>query len=183
MFKQQNTNLEEATKRVITYLKFTRYLAMIDDKTKVDGSLWFKERWTLKFQNCSYKVGGIYFVIFSDKNQQGSPNKDECAKDPITNRYLYSHYDCVASDDESDTVLLTQKYGIQKVQISCNDTNTIGSISFDKNGQAHSKLGTNVLKPDQYRLTQTCYIELFDKEENSATIAIEARTGFIHTIK
>jgi hypothetical protein len=181
--KKQNINLEQASKRIITYLKFTRYLAMIDNKYKLDEPLWFKERWTLKFQNCAYNVGGLYFVVFSDKNQKGSPNKDECAKDPLSDKYLYSHYDCVAGDDESETVLLTKKYGVEKVTISCNSTNTLGSISFDINGEAHSRLGTDPDRKDQYKLNETCYIELFDKEENSVKIAIEAKTGFIHRVK
>lgn len=177
-----NRDLDLATKRVVLYLKLTRYLAMIDNKYKLNDPLWYKERWTFKFQNCAYNVGGLYFVIFSDENRKGSPNKTECAKDPLSSKYLYSHWDCDAGVDESDKVLLTKKYGIQKVTISCNSTSTIGSISFDENGEAHSRLGTIAEDINRYKLDETCYITLFDKEDNFRKIAIEANTGYIYAI-
>ena len=144
--------------------------------------MWYKERWTMKFQNCASSIGGLYFVVFSDINHKGSPNKNECAKDPITSRWLYSHWDCNPSDDESKYILLTKEYGVTKVDISCNSTSTIGSISFGNTGQAYSRLGTKPQEVERYKLTQTCYIKLFDKDDNFVKIAIEPNTGFIHRI-
>lgn len=174
------SDLDLATQRVITYLKHTRYLAMIDNKYQIDDPMWYKERWTLKFQNCSKSIGGLYFVVFSDENRKGSPNKDECAKDPLNSRWLYSHWDCNPSQDESKNILLTKKYGVTKVNISCNATSTIGQISFDKTGQAHARLGTKPEDIDKYRLNEKCFIRLYDKEENFKKIAIEPNTGYIY---
>ncbi|MBT3281248.1 MAG: type II secretion system protein [Campylobacteraceae bacterium] len=180
--KPQHSNLDLAANRVILYLKHTRYLGLIDNKLKLDDDMWYKERWTMKFQNCASSIGGLYFVVFSDINHKGSPNKNECAKDPITSRWLYSHWDCNPSDDESKYILLTKEYGVTKVDISCNSTSTIGSISFGNTGQAYSRLGTKPQEVERYKLTQTCYIKLFDKDDNFVKIAIEPNTGFIHRI-
>jgi hypothetical protein len=178
--KPQHSNLDLAANRIILYLKHARYLALVDNKYKVDDSMWYKERWTMKFKNCSSKIGGLYFIVFSDKNHKGSANKIECAKDPITSRWLYSNWDCNAANDESKYILLTKEYGITKVDISCNSTSTIGSISFGHDGQAYSRLGTKPEEVEKYKLTQTCYITLFDKTHNFIKIAIEPETGFIY---
>ena len=184
--KVQKTNLNLASKRIILYLKHTRYLAFVDNKYKNENTdfakMWYKERWTLKFKKCSKSIGGLYFIVFTDKNHKGSPNKKECAKDPITSKWLYSNYDCDASNDESKYILLTKEYGIKKVDISCNSTNTIGSISFGIDGEVYSKLGTKPNQKEKYKLTKTCYIKLYDEDNNFVNIAIEPHTGFIHQV-
>jgi hypothetical protein len=182
MPKVQHSKLDLAGQRVILYLKYTRYLAFVDNKLKVDDDMWYKERWTMKFKNCEANIGGLYFIVYSDKNHKGHPNKNECAKDPITLKWLYSFHNCISGDDKSKYVLLTKEYGVSKIEISCNSTNTIGSISFGANGEVYSRLGINPLEKDKYKLTQTCFITLFDKEENFIKIAIEPYTGFIHQI-
>ena len=178
--KNNFSKLNQATNKIILYLKYTRYIAMLDDKYNVNDDMWFKERWTLKFQNCSQKVGGLYYVVFSDRNHKGSPNKDECLKDPITNKYLYSHYDCEAGEDESKYILLTKEFGVTKVDISCNSTSTIGQISFGKDGKVYSRLGTNTYDISKYEIKEKCFVNLFDIKGTKETIVIEAFTGYIH---
>jgi hypothetical protein len=146
--KKIDNSLELAADRIILYLKYTRYIASIDNKFERDDEMWFRKRWTLKFQNCKNK-SGIYFVVFSDENKKGMPNKDECLKDPVNEKYLYSNSDCEASDDESPCVLLTKEFGVTDVQISCNKTSTRGQISFGSDGNIYSKLGTK--KSDVYK--------------------------------
>jgi type II secretory pathway pseudopilin PulG len=181
--KNNFSNLQQASNKIILYLKYTRYIAMIDNKFNTQDDMWFKERWTLKFQNCSKKVGGLYYVIFSDINHRGSPNKKtECLKDPVSNKYLYSNYDCEASYDESKYILLTKEYGITNVDISCNSTSTIGQISFGNDGKVYSRLGTNPGDINKYEIKETCFIKLYDKNENQITIAIEPETGFIYKL-
>ncbi len=178
--KNNFSKLNLAADKIILYLKYTRYIAMLDNKYDINDEMWFKERWTLKFQNCTQDVGGLYYVIFSDKNHKGSPNKDECLKDPVTNKYLYSHYDCEASEDESKYILLTKEFGVTDVDISCNSTSTIGQFSFGNDGKVYSRLGTTSNDIDKYEITDTCYINMYDSYENKITIAIEPKTGYIY---
>ncbi len=180
--KDNLSKLNLATDKIVLYLKYTRYIAMLDNKYDPNDDMWFKERWTLKFQKCSQSIGGLYYVIFSDINHKGSPNKSECLKDPLTNKYLYSHWDCEAGKDESKYILLTKEFNITKVEISCNSTSTIGQISFGNDGKIYSRLGTQPEDIDKYEIIDICYINLFDAKENKKTIAIEAQTGFIHKL-
>ncbi len=180
--KNNFSKLNLAADKIILYLKYTRYIAMIDNKFDIQDDMWFKERWTLKFQKCSKNVGGLYYVVFSDINHKGSPNKSECLKDPITNKYLYSHYDCEASHDESKYILLTKEFGVTNIDISCNSTSTIGQISFGNDGKVYSRLGTTPDNISKYEIKDTCYINMYDKQENKIIIAIEPETGYIHKL-
>ena len=141
--KKQHSKLDLAAQRVVMYLKHTRYLGLVDNKYSLTNTEWFKARWTLKFQNCSKDEDGMYFVVYSDESGGTAAfKKDECAKDPITSRILYSGYKCEPRDDESKYILLTKEYGITKVTMSCNKTSTIGKISFGEKGNAYSLIGT-----------------------------------------
>ena len=160
-------------------MKYTRYKAMLDNRYNIDDDMWFKERWTIKFQKCSKNIGGLYFIVFRDLNHKGSPNKTECLKDPLSNKYLYSHYDCDPSQDESKYILLTKEYGITDINISCNSTSTLGQISFGYDGKVYSRLGTKPQDINKYEINKICSITLTDEYNNSATIKINPKTGYI----
>lgn len=170
------SKLELATDKILIYLNYTRYTAMIDNKYSIDDNEWEKKRWTLKFQNCSNEEDGLYFVVYSDESGGTAHfKKEETLKDPLNNKYLYSGYDCIPNNNESPDILLTKKYGIVDVDISCNTTATIGQISFGEDGKIYSQLGTNIES-----ITQPCSIKLTDSNNNSNTIIIEPNTGYIH---
>jgi len=178
--KNIKSNLSQASNKIIVHLKNTRYQAMIDNKFNHKDDFWFRERWTLKFQNCSQSIGGLYYVVYSDSNHGGHINKDETLKDPLTQKWLYSNYDCDASFNESKDILLTKEYGVTKVEVSCNDTSTIGQISFGYDGNVYTKLGTKNSDTYNYELKEQCTITLYDKSNDNVTIVIEPNTGYIY---
>lgn len=176
--KINTTQLDLATQKLVLYLNYTRYIGLLDNKYNHTDLEWEKKLWSLKFQKCSDKKDGLYFVVFSDMSGgTGAFKKKETLKDPLTNKYLYSNYDCTASEDESKEVLLTKEYGITNVEISCNTTSTIGQISFGHDGNIYSQLGQNIKK-----INKPCMITIYDKDMNSKVIQVEARTGFIHKL-
>jgi len=177
--KNIKSNLPQAANKIIVHLKNTRYQAMIDNRFNHKDEFWFRERWTLKFMNCKKTVGGLYYVVFSDTNHKGRPNKEETLKDPLTQKWLYSNNDCDASFNESKDILLTKEYGVSKVIMSCNNTSSIGQLSFGFDGQVYTKLGTNRLDTYRYALEDTCNITLFDKSNKNVTIQIDPNTGYI----
>jgi len=170
------TKLQLATDKILIYLNYTRYIAMVDNKYDVDDSEWKKKRWTLKFQKCSNSDDGLYFVVYSDESGGTAHfKKTETLKDPMNNKYLYSGYDCIPNNDESPDILLTKKYGIKAVDMSCNTTSTIGQISFGNDGKIYSQLGTNIKE-----IEQPCFLKLIDNQLEESVIIIEAKTGYIH---
>jgi len=178
--KNNLSKIKLAKQQIVLHLKYTRYIAMLDNKYDNNNSLWFRKRWTMKFLNCQKKIGGLYYVIYSDENLNGSISKEETLKDPLTSNYIYS-FQCKEDTvyDKNKLILLTKRYNIESINISCNKTSTIGQLSFDINGELHSKLSTKDNEHDKYKIKKDCEIEIIDKFENKEIIIIAKNTGFI----
>ena len=183
--KQKTAKLGLAKEQLILHLKYTRYIAMLDNKYKhknIDETKpWHKARWTLKFYNCNSNVGGLYYIIFSDKDGSGTkPKKIETLKDPLTNKYIYATGACSKDNiiDKLEQVKVTQYFGVSKIEMSCNDTSSIGQLSFSSDGNVYTKFET--YNKDAYKLEEQCNIKLYDKNNKHKTIYIEPKTGYIH---
>lgn len=166
--------LEVVTKRIALYLKYVRVTAFMDDR-RGSGEKWYKQRWTLKFLNCKNKEG-IYYVIYSDKNMTGHPSRSETMKDPMTNLHLYATNSCKKeSKKDSDTVLLTHTYNIEKINLSCNNTSSLGQISFGYDGKIYNRLSDNT---NASKINEPCILTLTHKNAESKSIIIENETGY-----
>ncbi len=177
--KNNFSKLQQATDKIILYLKYTRYIAMLDNKFDIENDEWYKAWWTLKFRRCNKDIGGLYYVVYSDvSGGTAHYKKEDCLKDPISNKYLYSN-GCKEDtiNDKSKYILLTKEFGITSVDVTCNITGAIGQISFAHDGKIYSQLGAVPI--EEYEITETCYINLYDKN-NKVTIAIEPNTGYIY---
>ncbi len=177
--KPVDVKLDTITKRLTLYLNHTRYKSFIDDKYSLNEELWHKRRWTLKFFRCRESVGGIYYVIYSDKNMSGHPGKDDSLKDPLTKKYIYSSNKCEETKDNSKYVLLTKNFDIENIELSCNNTSSLGQISFGNNGKIYSKLSNNVGEESFYEIKEPCFLKLVNNKNLTRTIKIHGNTGFI----
>ena len=173
--------LKLAKQQLILHLKYVRYIAMIDNKYDCLNPLWFRKRWTVKFLNCASSIGGYYYIIYSDKNQNGYISKTETLKDPLSDNYIYS-YQCNEDSlyDKSKFVLLTKKYDIQNIQITCNSTSTVGQLSFGYDGSVYSRLSNVDLESEKYKITSQCKIKIKDSNSNEEIITIVPNTGQIY---
>ena len=174
--KYMNNDINDAVKSLKLHLNYTRYIAHIDNKEDILDYEWRKKLWTLKFQRCSSSVGGLYYVIYSDESGGTAHfKKSETLKEPLSNKYLYSNSDCEVSKDESDDVLLSKKYNITEVKVSCNTTSAIGQISFGYKGSVFSKLGETPTE-----IKEKCEISLKNKDGKERVITVEPYTGYIY---
>lgn len=176
----KDTQLEIATQRLILYLKHTRIQALIDEKFDSNDDLWHKKRWSLKFLRCKQDVGGLYYSIYSDKNRTGQIAKDETLKDPLTKKYIYSDNSCEHKEDRSQYVLLTKEFNISHVEVSCNDTDSLGQLSFGSYGELYSKLSDTSNKHYDYLVKNPCEITLYNDKGDLSVIVVEPYTGFIY---
>ncbi len=178
--KYTNNDLENAANKIILYLKQTRYQSLIDEKESKEETLWYKKRWTLKFFRCRRSEGGIYYSIYSDNNQTGHPNLEESLSDPLTNKKIYSSNKCKVTKETSKYVLLTKEYGIDNVEVSCNNTSSIGQISFGSDGKVYSKLSNYENQKNEYEIKNKCVIKLISQKQGIKEIYIEPRTGYVY---
>ncbi len=178
--KLPNYKLDEVTNRVLIYLNYVRYKALVDDKFEMfepESNNWYKGRWTLKFMRCREdKGGGIYFTIYSESNDTGQINQKESLKDPLTNKYIYTSNSCEKNPANSPFALL-KNYDIEDVQISCNTTTSIGQISFGVDGKVYTQLSSENLE-----LKKPCTIKFISKTKEFKDIIIYPKTGYIEKI-
>jgi len=176
----QKNNLSKLTlakNQIILHLKYTRYIAMLDNKYDYEDILWHKKRWSLKFEHCDKDIGGLFYSVYSDANGGGGVNKEEVLKDPLTNNYIFAT-SCKKDSlyDKSKFVLLTKEYEIENIDVSCNETATIGQISFGYDGKVYAKNGKN---EEEYEIKEPCKIKLYDKHNQSEEIIIYPNSGYI----
>lgn len=178
--KIQDNSLDDATNRLVLYLKQTRYQALLDNKYNENENLWYKERWTLKFFRCSKNVNGIYYSIYSDRNKTGHPNLNESLLDPLTNKRIYNSNKCIVTNNRSKYTLLTKEYNIKNIDISCNNTNSLGQISFGNNGKVYSKLSAYEDEENEYEIKSPCKITLTADNMEIREIIIEPKSGYVY---
>lgn len=178
--KVSNNKLIDATNRLVLYLKETRYQSLVDNKINSNSNLWHKKRWTLKFFRCNKNIGGLYYVIYSDKNETGHPGLNESLNDPLTSKKIYSTNKCEESTKRSKYVLLTKEFGITDIDVSCNNTTSIGQISFGQDGKVYSKLSSYEYQEDEYEITKSCKIIIKADKIGYEEIIIEGNTGYIY---
>jgi prepilin-type N-terminal cleavage/methylation domain-containing protein len=186
-------SLQEASDKLISQLRYTKHLAMVDDKFDNNNALWYKERWQLLFANTVDGVSGIWsYTIFADTlNHDGSPNiADDIAINPTNpNMYLSGGFGSILhlNDARRDkTMALGETYGIEDIQF-LGGCSTAKRISFDYLGRPISGDLSTSSKPYQSdRLLKTqCRIALCKNnpcDDNNITIAIEPQTGYIHIL-
>lgn len=176
--KFNKSKIDEVSNRLVLYLKQTRYLSLLDNKYDDENDLWFKKRWTLKFLRCRESVGGFYYTIYSDKNNSGHPGSTDSLKDPLSNKNIYSSNYCEEKDENSKYVLLTKNYHITNIEVSCNETSSLGQLSFGNDGRVYSKLSNKENEENEYEIEENCIIKLQDKYGEKREIEISSKTGF-----
>ncbi|WP_067177227.1 Tfp pilus assembly protein FimT/FimU [Sulfurospirillum sp. UCH001] len=173
----QRNPLREAADQVVSHIRYTQHLAMIDDKFDPNDATWFRENWQFEFRRLSNPLQ-IYYVIYSDTDQNGNADTvthREVAIDPLTKNYL----------DGTNTKLdITKSFGITNVQFTanCHVGAGIGELSFDVIGRPYYYT-TSTQPPQinmyQYLLMQDCNITLVNPDGN-ITITITPETGYTY---
>lgn len=170
--RKVSQELLEATNQVLSHIRYTRHLALIDNKFvpyRLNSSVqetsrskyWFKAWWQIYF---SYANNNTWYTIFRDIPTNNGQNFDgnahlpstsfgeekQFAKDPLTKKYMIGY--CDAAQYPSCNVVnqnlnLTKKFGINYLQIN----NTLYAngdvrqvrILFDNMGRAYFREGDN----------------------------------------
>ena len=178
--KVKVSKIDDLTNRLVLYLKQTRNQSLINDKFSNSDNLWHKKRWTLKFFRCRETIGGIYYVIYSDKNASGHPGIDDSLKDSLTLKNIYSTNSCTENIKNSKYVLISQNFNIRTVNISCNETSSLGQLSFGSDGKIYSKLSADENDDSSYEIINNCKIELIDTFNEKRVINLESKTGYVY---
>lgn len=195
--------LQEAATQLLSHIRYTQHLSMVNDKFDANDADWYKKRWQLIFGKSTDSDGKIAYTIFSDNKgtiagPNGNPNTGEIAKDPMSSEKLLSggYSGSLATSDyrANKKMNLGLSYRTTTVTMGgacsggCDEFGGACSgdlrISFDHLGRPirkSLKTYTSAYKTNRL-LEAQCTITLGNATEDNVTIAIEPETGYAHIL-
>jgi len=203
--------LRQAADQLISHIRYTQHLAMMDNKFDISDAVWYRKRWTIRFvedlsftnATCPNKnFNSVWsYMIYENTSCttptcNTNPNISEFARDPLDNNtFLSGGYNNVLCVDNSDNTVdkkssskmrLADEYGITNVTFGGGCRSSTTYISFDHIGRPFNSYPRYA--PYAYSTTgyprlivNTCNIILSDGT-NSITIAVEPETGYTHIL-
>jgi len=127
---------QEAADNILSAIRYTQHLALIDNKHKFNVYDWQKTLWMIRFE----KYGSdIIYKIGTDREEDGNIDKKDAAIDPLSKKYIFST-DATQDSDESKDIFLTKLYGIESVTFNnCKGAQATDAkhIAFDHKGRVY----------------------------------------------
>lgn len=199
-----NNNLQLAANQVISHIRYTQHLAMMDDKFDANESSWFKGRWQIRFSNTEGSDNKWSYSIYSDfdfgSGYDGNPNASEIAANPLDKlKKLTGGYTSTIEYDDIDSsknLNVGKKFNIQDVDFTggCEIYYKRQRISFDYLGRPFYGAPNSLTEPYKDNsyiklLREPCYIRLCEEScigendefvDGEIVIHIEPETGYAH---
>ena len=182
--------VQDAAIQVLSHIRYTQHLAMVDDKFDTSDANWYKNRWQIFFAQPVASDNLWAYSIFSDSSggSTGNPDISELAVNPLDrNKLLTGGYSAVpyATDARvTKEMNLGHKYSITSVDFSANCKDNSLRIAFDHMGRPLYD-GPHLLD-DAYHdgavsrlVTSDCNITITDGSE-TAVITIKPETGYAY---
>jgi len=174
---------QEAADSILSDIRYTQHLALMDDMHEFDNPQWQRKFWRIGFESCAGN-SGIYEYIGSDSNMMGGINNNESATDPQNGKkMIWSGANCSNGGDNntSANIFISKKYSVTAVAWggSCINSQYIG---FDHLGRMH-QVFTGSTQPNysSYLATQ-CIITFTLENGDTFSINIAPETGYAHIV-
>jgi len=189
--------LREAAMQLVSHIRYTQHLAMIDDRFDATNPKWFQGRWQIVFENA---ITEPKYSIFSDKpTYTGNADLAEIAIDPLNRNKILSGGGTALTSSSATAKLnnklnLKKTYNIVNIALTNKDNSTKGCkaqtrISFDHLGRPIAgplDSSGSVSRDKPYKkirlLSKTCVITLTNLNGNTILIELEPETGYVHIL-
>ena len=185
-----DVQIDKAAQQVLTHIRYTQHLAMMDNRFDPQDPNWFKKRWQIRFQYTGSSPRKYYYTIYRDDDVSDGYSQSEIAKNPINPYQILTGKETISTSTAKYTKKLDlyQTYNITSVGMTGCITGGVSSslrLGFDYLGRPIVKnmyaLARAYATNTERRLaTKTCYLKLTDKNNRAATIAIEPETGYAY---
>jgi len=172
--------MQEASDTVLSDIRYTQHLALIDNKQKFNEPKWHRAFWKISFESCA--DGGIFIGVGTDMDYKGDTNLEEAASDPSNGKPMFwlNTSSCKRGGDKdtSNNIFLTKLYGITSVAGTggCSGKH----IGFDHLGRPHVNF-TASDKPDHSSYMKTdCNFKFTLSDNTTFDIIIKAESGYAY---
>jgi Tfp pilus assembly protein FimT len=193
--KTQSSRLHEAADQIVSHIRYTQHLAMMNDVFDPNNNEWYKERWQIQFMNAKSVKGDdttryLSYVIYSDTStgHSGDPQPYEIARNPLNpGKRLTGGTSANAGDikygdlNATNEMNIDKKYGITNVEFSntCSNSNS-KRLAFDYLGRPLKGAidGLKASYDTTHLMTKQCVITFTNSAGESISITVEPETGF-----
>jgi len=174
---------QEAADTILSNIRYTQHLALMDNKHKFDDPKWHRRFWRIVFGTCSTGMNDHFFMIGTDDNMTGSTNgyfsKEEAALDPVNGKPLFwkNGVDCSHGGDGtvSENIFISKKFGI--IGITPSGGCTSKYIGFDHLGRPHVNFGNSSVPNYSTVMSQICTLTFTMSDGSNFQINITPQTG------
>lgn len=171
---------QEAKDNLLSAIRYTQHLALIDDKTDPYSSTWQKRLWTIHF-TVSTDTDNTFYTISSDRNQNNYVSKIETAIDPANGKYMYNSTGSFShiGSDESPNIFIGKNYGINSMDFD-GGCSSYQQIAFDRLGRPHNGIRNATNNYSTY-MTTDCNITIgfVGSSTTPLILNIEKETGHV----
>lgn len=178
---------QEAADNILSSIRYTQHLALLDDKHKFDNAKWQQRFWHIVFGTCT--GNDRYYMVGSDDNMTSSTNayftQNEAALDPTNGKPMFwsNGTDCSTGGDNtvSENIFISKKYGVTNISTTGGCSNNY--IGFDHLGRPYGSSFSNSSKPNNAGyMNSDCNLTF--SSSNSAfdpfSIIINKETGYAY---
>lgn len=186
----ERNSLQEAADQLVSHIRYTQHLAMVNDKFDPNDTTWYRERWQIVFNSDANTYNQWAYTVFSDGNKNANPNLtlDEVAMNPLDpGKFLTGGYSGIIFSDgvgATPQMNLGMTYGITNIAFSAScQFSGAQRISFDYLGRPLRGVpnGFGAIYQNNRRITQRCQITL-SNDSASIVIGIEPESGYTHIL-
>ena len=170
---------QEAADDILSQIRYTQHLALVDDMHEFDDPQWQRKFWRIDFNACN-DGSGLYFRIGSDANASGGGfAQNEAALDPSNSKAYFATNATCNAPATNPNVLLGRKYGVNGVVTGggCNGSQYIG---FDHLGRPHTGFQDSAQPNYASYMNADCNITFSSTNGtiDPFTITIKKETGY-----
>ena len=173
---------QDAANNVLSAIRYTQHLALMDNKTNPNNANWQSALWHLRFGSYDGKIA--FYTISTNEDGDANVDKTETAIDPSNGKYMYH----LAGDtnlkhnDESPSIFTYHQYGVDNVTFTggCAGGQL---IAFDHLGRPHTGIYAATNDFGSYMATDCTFTLKFeDSSINDIAIVIQSETGYAQIV-
>ena len=193
-------SLIEAANQIVSHIRYTQHLAMVDNKFDSSDPTWYKKRWQIQFNNTTSSDNQWAYTILSSK--AGILDKTWLAKNILnsTSQYLTGGINNipykkggVLNPEITKNMNLGHKFNVTTIQFNIYNKLKNGynnEISFDYIGRPiignlsnlDSPYASSGFSHTVFLLQSYCDINLTNSDKDNIIIRIEPETGYAHIL-
>ncbi len=179
--RMQRDLRQEAADNVLSAIRYTQHLALIDNRHSFNNPKWQRSFWRIEFVGSNSSEPTAYYVIGSDSDNNGELAKSETAIDPANGKYMHNTggFAAAQANDESPNIFIGKKYGVTSISASGGCSNKY--IGFDRLGRPYNSAFSTSSAPDYSGLiTSDCNLTFTLKSAEPFSIIIKPETGYAY---